>query len=520
MKKLTIALWLLLLVSANNFSIIASAKSKKIESTRLANASANDNRPNIIFILADDLDIATSPIWGAMPNAARLLRDQGITFTNAFAPTPICCPARASVLTGKYGHNTGILNNAGDFGGWETFVRNGNEQRTIALYLQRAGYKTGFVGKYLNGIENDPLHIPPGWSEWNAFVDNLSYTGYNYKMNENGTIVQYGETESDYNTDVVRNKAIEFINRAEQTDAQPFFLYVAPTAPHFPLPPAPRHQNNPYANAFSPRKLNYNEADISDKASWLRNSGDARADIVNFWNDYDYRKRMGSLYALDEAIAAIYQTLANRGEIENTIIVFTSDNGYNLGAHRLIHKMAPYEESIRIPLVVAGRGIAPRSESKMALQIDFAPTFLQLAGVAIPNDTSGQDFMDGQSLVPLLRNQNVVNWRSEAVLQYLSGGETNSVQAETPPGFNSLISTQDVPTYRALRTTNYTYIEWYSNEEFPNFHEPELYNLARDPFQLDNLLSTPAGRWQNRELAKQLKTRMNQLVVCKGNSCR
>ena len=129
--------------------------------------------PNIVFILLDDLDELTMPYWDALPQTAALLRDRGIRFENAFAPTPICCPARSSILTGKYGHNTGVLTNGGDQGGWETFVRNGNEQRTLAVYLQQAGYQTALVGKYLNGIENAPAYVPPGWSEWHALVDNL-----------------------------------------------------------------------------------------------------------------------------------------------------------------------------------------------------------------------------------------------------------------------------------------------------------------------------------------------------------
>jgi N-acetylglucosamine-6-sulfatase len=510
MKKLTAAVLCLLFLFANYVSANPVQPVSKRQTA---------TRPNIIFILADDLDATTSPVWEAMTQTKTLLRDKGVNFTNAFAPTPICCPARASILTGKYGHNTGILTNGGEFGGWQTFVNNGNEQRTVAVKLQNAGYKTALMGKYLNGIEAEPLHIPAGWTEWYAFVDNLSYLGYNYKMNENGTIVQYGNTDADYNTDVLRDKAVDFINRAETTDAQPFFLYLAPTAPHLPLPPARRHQNHPFRNAFSPRTPNYNEADISDKASWLQISGDERQRNVNIWNDIDYRYRMGSLYALDEMIAAIHQTLVARGELQNTIIVFTSDNGYNLGAHRLIHKMAPYEESIRVPLVVAGANIQPRVENRITAEIDFAPTFLRLAGLPIPNDTSGLDFMDGLSLVPLLRGQTPANWRSDLILQYITGGAAGDTQL--PLGTGILGGTaQEIPTYKAVRTANHTYIEWYDDERFQYLQEPELYDLLRDPFQLNNLLATPQGRLENRELVNQLKARMNQLANCKGDGCR
>lgn len=526
MKKIITAILCSLCILSNALltSVLANIDRQEVVQT-------NPLRPNIVFILADDLDSTTSPFWDAMPQTAALLRDRGVNFTNAFAPTPICCPARSSILTGKYGHNTGVLTNGGDQGGWETFVRNGNEERTAAVYLKNAGYKTALIGKYLNGIENNPTYVPPGWSEWNAFVDNISYTGYNYQINENGTVVQYGNNQNDtagtyqgtyngdYATDVVGRKAVDFIYRAEANDAQPFFLYTTPTAPHLPLPPAPRHADNPYTNSLAPRKPNYNEADISDKPLWLTSSGDLRSTIVNSWNDRDYRNRMGSLYALDEMIAAIYKSLEANGELNNTIFVFTSDNGYNLGAHRLIHKMAPYEESIKVPLVISGAGITTRTENRITLEIDFAPTFLQLAGLSVPSDTNTLDYMDGRSLAPLLRGQQPGNWRNDLLLQYVTGGAANGIGAELPPGFNVLVTGQEIPTYKAVRTPNYTYVEWYDDERFTNFQDAELYDLGSDPFQLNNLLSTLQGRLQNRNLVNQLKSRMNQLITCKGATC-
>lgn len=481
-------------------------------SANTAQPSTQTKQPNIVFILADDLDEVVMPYWDAMPQTAALLRDQGIQFTNAFSPTPICCPARSTILTGKYGHNTGVLNNSGQYGGWEAFVANGNEQKSLAVQLQAVGYRTGLVGKYLNGIEKDPLHVPAGWSEWFGFVDNLSYTGYNYQMNENGKLVSYGNAESDYATDVVAAKARDFIVRAEAKDDQPFFLYVSPTAPHLPLPPAPRHQNHPYKFAFSPRQPNYNEAHLADKSGWLKLTGDARAKMVDVWNDVDYRNRMGSLYALDDLVASVVKTLEANGERENTLIVFTSDNGYNLGAHRLLHKMAPYEESVRVPLVIAGLGITPRKESRMALEIDFTPTFLELAGAAIPSD------VDGRSLKPLFGATPPEDWRADFIAQYLSNGDSQqSVGTEMPPGYEWLASLQDIPSYKALRTTEYTYVEWQS---FNGGIEVELYDLHRDPYQLFNLLSTSPGRAQYQKLAQQLGQRLRQLEQCNGASCR
>jgi len=479
-------------------------------------ALAADNRPNIVFVLLDDLDATASPYWDALPSTHKLLQERGVTFDQAFAPTPICCPARSTILTGKYGHNTGVLTNGGDQGGWGTFYKNGNEAKTMAVWLQNAGYHTGLIGKYLNGIEADPTHVPQGWSEWYGAVDNLFYFGYGYTLNENGTLVQYGNTEADYNTDVVANKAVDFIRRATPSggERQPFMLYVAPTAPHLPLPPARRHSNNPYRTALAPRTENYNEVDVSDKPFWLRASAKLRASIVDAWNDVDYQNRMGSLYAVDEMVEQIVTALDERGELENTWIIFTSDNGYNLGSHRLIHKMAPYEESIRVPLVIVGPDVNTKLRGQrvnaMTLEMDFAPTIAEIAGVAIPSD------VDGQSLLPLLRGEPVAAWRDDMLLQYVTAGAANGVGAELPAWFFVMLG-QDIPTYRALRNSTNLYVEWYDNPKIS--HEYELYDLASDPFQLTNLLSTPEGQLRNHALVEQMHARMLELADCKGATC-
>jgi N-acetylglucosamine-6-sulfatase len=513
--------------SSITFALIAAAAAGaavfRLGTTPVTEVHAQQPRPNIVFILSDDLDDRVSPYWERATAAGlddplrktkMLVVDQGARFTNAFAPTPICCPARGTILTGKYGHNTGVLTNGGDQGGWDTFYQNGNEARTLAVYLQNAGYRTMLAGKYMNGIEADPMHRPAGWSEWYAFVDpnQLSYTGYGYQMNENGAIVQYGTSADDYATDVVARKAIDFIARAEADDDQPFLMYVAPTAPHLPLPPAPRHSDNPYTNASPPAPPNYLEPDLSDKSSWLRLSGDVRGREAEAWNPIDYPQRQGSLYALDDLVERVVNELAARGELANTYIVFTSDNGYNLGAHRLIHKMAPYEESIRIPLAIRGPGIpAGLTRTQMVAEIDVAPTFLGWAGVAVPSD------VDGRPLQPLLGLSVFARWRSDLLLQYVMGGAANGIGAEIPPGV-WVFSGQDIPTYRALRTTQYLYVEFYSDES--SVHEYELYDVRRDPYQLVNLIATPSERLKYQELTARLQSRMEQLASCAGQSCR
>jgi len=479
-------------------------------------ALAADQRPNIVLILLDDLDATTSPYWDALPKTRSLLQARGMTFDAAFAPTPICCPARSTILTGKYGHNTGVLTNGGDQGGWGTFYKNGNEAHTLAVWLHDVGYRTALIGKYLNGIEAEPTHIPSGWSEWYGAVDNLFYFGYGYTLNENGTLVRYGNAEADYNTDVVATKAVDFIRRATVADAerQPFMLYVAPSAPHLPLPPARRHRDNPYRAALAPRTPNYNEADVSDKPFWLRATAQLRKSIVDAWNDVDYRNRMGSLYAVDDMVAAIVDELAQSGELDNTWIIFTSDNGYNLGAHRLIHKMAPYEESIRVPLLVAGPGVAALSQGahlqQIVLETDLAPTIADMAGVTIPDD------VDGRSLLPLLRGDTVDAWRNDMLLQYATAGAANGIGTELPAWFFVMLG-QDIPSYRALRNSTYLFVEWYDNPQAQ--HQYELYDLAADPFQLTNLLATPAGSLSHYSIVQAMSVRMEQLASCKGANC-
>lgn len=488
----------------------------------LAHAST---RPNIVFILADDLDVTTSEYWERATAAGKddplkktraLIKQRGITFNNTFAPTPICCPARSTMLTGKLGHNTGVLTNGGDQGGWHTFVRNGNEQQTIAVMLQQAGYRTALIGKYLNGISDAATHVPPGWSEWYGFVDPRlgEYIGYDYDVNENGTIKHYGNAAEDYSTDVVADKAVDFIRRAESDDEQPFFLFVSPTAPHLPLKPAPRHANNPYADAKVPTSPNFQEDDISDKSWWLRASGLVRKAEVAVWNPIDYRNRQGSLYALDDLVAKVVASLDAAGELDNTYLIFTSDNGYNLGAHRLLHKMAPYEESIRVPLAIAGPGIpAGLARSQFVLETDFAPTFAQWAGLPVPAT------MDGRSLLPLLGATQPSSWRKDFLLQYAATGVANGIGAELPPVMWYL-SGYDIPTYRALRNDKYLFVEFYDKEKFPNVHEHELYDLQGDKYQMNNLVSDWFGRQVHRQLTEEMTARMNQLEQCAGVDCR
>lgn len=318
-------------------------------------------------------------------------------------------PVPRHVPHGNYPQSTGVYDSTGPDGGYPVFVSNGSEQDTVATRLQAAGYRTSFVGKYLNGYEQDYGAVPPGWDEWFG-VGKRFHQAYDYKVNRDGNIVSFGSDSSDYLTDVLAQRAQRTIDRSEPHDDQPFFLALWTSAPHADIDAAPRHAGNPFASAALPRRANFDEADVSDTPTWLRTGmrrltdGDV-ADLTD-----RYRKMMGSLYAVDEMIDGLLTSLDDKGELDHTLIIFTSDNGYNFGAHRLPHKMAPYEESIRVPLVISGPGVRAATEPRLVLNNDVAPTILDLAGLPF-------DDLDGRSMVPLLRGEGV-SWRDDFLIQY------------------------------------------------------------------------------------------------------
>jgi N-acetylglucosamine-6-sulfatase len=454
-------------------------------------------RPNFVFILTDDQDTATMPY---MPQVQELLADEGVTFENAFVTEPLCCPSNVSILTGQYPHNHQILHNFLPLGGWQKFHDQGGENSTIATWLQDAGYHTGRIGKYLVDYPNRTTYVPPGWNDWHTIYSGFS-SYFNYALNENGRVVDYGAKEEEYITDVFTQRAVEFIDRAEANDAQPFFLFFAPTAPHGgagpngPPTPAPRHHGM-FADLRAPRPPSFNEADVSDKPAAIATLPLLTAPQIAAI-DLEYQARLESLQALDEGIERIVQTLAERGELENTYIFFTSDNGYHLGQHRLFNgKGQIYEEDIRVPLIVRGPGVAEgETRDHFALNIDFAPTLVELGRARVPADF----VVDGKSLLPLLGEGKPPphQWRRDFLV------ETHRAVRNQPPGDILL----------ALRTLDEVYVEHSSRSGTPGARE--LYDLRRDPYQLQNLYDVaPKGH------LKQLSERLAELAACAGDCCR
>jgi arylsulfatase A-like enzyme len=407
-----------------------------------------------VVILTDDQRWDT--LW-AMPTVQSELVGHGVTFSNAFVVNPTCCPSRASFLTGQFSHTTGVYRNRAPFGAFASF----HDGTTLATALHGDGYRTGLFGKYLNYYEQDDAgYVPPGWDRWVAFVTQHGNGDYfDYDVTVNGSVVHYADAPADYSTDVLAGYAASFIHSTPAST--PLFLWLALKAPHGPMTPAPN-----YEDAFSDlppwRPPSYNEADVSDKPAYVRATpkldATARADLDETRLD-QYR----TLLSADDAVQVVLDKLAGTGRLSNTVLVFASDNGYLWGEHRWEGKQVPWEESLRIPLVIRfdALGAAPRTESRMALNVDLAPTVAELAGVTLPGT-------EGRSLVPLLRND-PVRWRSDFLVEHLVDDQAEQV----------------VPTYCAVRNGRYLYASYTTGEE-------ELYDLRTDPFELQNVASNAA----------------------------
>jgi arylsulfatase A-like enzyme len=459
--------------------------------------SPGSTRPNIIFILTDDLDMGSVAF---MPRVQALLAAQGTTFSQFYVTDSLCCPSRSSILRGQYLHNHGVLSNHPPSGGFEQFYALGNEGSTVGTWLHAAGYQTALLGKYLNDYPNSVArnHVPPGWDRWASPVDNSGYNGFLYVLNENGSLVSFGRQPADYFTDVLASKANAFILDALEL-GQPFFLYLATYAPHQPATPAPRDKGM-FAGAIAPRTPSFNELDVSDKPNYVRTLGLLTpGQIVEL--DNLYRRRLESLQAVDTMVGHIVDTLTSAGQLGNTYIFFSSDNGFHLGQHRLQEgKQTPYEEDIHVPMIVRGPGVpAGRVVDHLSVEIDLAPTFAELAGAVLP------DFVDGRSLVPLLRGPlpDPSSWRQCLLLEHHPGSsEPFEYGAQR---FRQIVS---VPGYTGLRCRGHTYVEYETGER-------ELYDLAQDPYQLLNVYPASSST-----LATQQSDRLAELASCQGAGCR
>ncbi|XP_015208811.2 N-acetylglucosamine-6-sulfatase isoform X1 [Lepisosteus oculatus] len=479
---------------------------------------ATFHRPNIVLILADDLDVA---IGGMIPlkKTKKLIGEAGISFTNAYVASPLCCPSRASILTGKYPHNHMVVNNTLEGNCSSPAWQKRHEPNTFPALLSRhAQYQTFFAGKYLNEYGNSEAggidHVPPGWDHWFGLEKNSKY--YNYTLSVNGKARKHGENYSkDYLTDVLANASLNFLEY--KSSSRPFFLMISTPAPHSPWTAAPQYEKS-FAGVRAPREANF---DVHGKGKhWLIRQ--ARTPMSNssvqFLDDV-YRRRWQTLLSVDDLVEKLVQHLDTSGELQNTYIFFTSDNGYHTGQFSLpVDKRQLYEFDIKVPLLVRGPGIKPNQTCQMLVaNIDLGPTIMDIAGHSV-NPTQ----MDGMSFLPLMSGQgNNVTWRTDVLLEY--NGEGGDVGDPSCPVLGPGVS-QCFPdcvcedasnnTYTCVRTlaegANLQYCEFEDSELFV-----EVYNLTADPFQLINIAKTI-----DQEVLEKMNRRTIMLQTCSGLSCR
>jgi N-acetylglucosamine-6-sulfatase len=547
--------------AAGLLALLASLVWAALPAADAAEQSAKQ-KPSFVVIQTDDETLdqlyASLNVGGievqAMPYTHALIANRGITFNRYYVSYPLCCPSRVSLLTGRYAHNHNVRGNVPPNGGYTGFKSRGAYSHNIATWLQAAGYRTIHIGKFLNGYGDEPFDegkdVPPGWNAWHSVLRaDTEHLFYGYTLNNNGVLEgpygdpgswdtrEYGERDDPgcpfaplngklcfFETDVLSALAWDELNKT--SPEQPFYLQVDFTAPHgdFRRPagpePATRHYNT-FAGAPYPhdRSQGFNEGNVNDKPRFIREAPYLSLQEIHTYRVY-YQKGLESLRAIDEGVKQIVDTLGGLHRLRNTYIVFTSDNGFFYGEHRLTGgKFLAYEPATHLPLLIRGPGIkAGTATGELAGNIDLAPTILELAGVEADKS------VDGRSLVPYMRDPAL---RSRRPLLFESFVETNDVEANGEP------TTSPVPTpgpaarpargsgdgatasivappkdYLGIRLGPYKYIEWPSGEK-------ELYDINKDPSELNNVIRDP----NLSPIRAFLHAQLVRLEVCKGRGC-
>jgi N-acetylglucosamine-6-sulfatase len=454
--------------------------------------------PNVILVLADDLDARLLEEHSADYPNLRELAAEGTTFENAFVTDPLCCPSRATILRGQYAHNHRIVGNWWPHGGSRKFRELGHEGSTVATWLQDEGYRTVLVGKYMN--EYHGTRVPAGWDDWYGIAGDHRST----RLNENGRVVGY-DPERHHLDDVLAEKAAGYARRASDDDS-PFFMWLGTSVPHAPATPAPRHEGA-FPEAKLPRTPSFDEEDVSDKPDWISDNPSLNPEQIARAEEL-YRKRLQSMLAVDEMIGRLVDALEESGELENTYIFFTSDNGWHAGEHRLTTgKWTAYEEDIRVPLIARGPGVPEgRTLDHLVLNNDLAPTFAELG------DAQAPAFLDGRSLKPLLSDDPppLEDWRSAFLVEAateLDGPRFPMLSGDqlTEGWRHASREAWGRPGLEAVRTEDHLYTEYGNGER-------ELYDLKDDPYQLDN-------RYEAAD-PELLRERLAALRGCAGADCR
>ena len=495
--------------------------------TRRAEGAAT--HPNVIFILTDDM---TSSELAGMPNVESLLAAQGTTFNESYISFPLCCPSRATYMSGQYMHNHGVHGNFPPNGGWPLFRP--HESNDLPVWLHSDGYYNVHIGKYMNfyASANPELPVPEGWDQWYGKVaEDALYYDYTVIEKTGSTdtphITFYGDQPSDYQTDVFSNRAINFVNDSTSAE-RPFLLDLWFNSPHGPFDPAPRDRFS-LAGAPLSHLPAFNEKDISDKPKWLRRQAKrrlSRAQIKTI--DNERRRQQEQLISVDQSVGKLVQSLQDKGILDNTYIIFSSDNGLFRGEHRIASgKYLPYDPASRVPLVIRGPGIPAGGVSdELVWNGDVTQTILQIAGDENPST-------DGRSILPYAEDPAKRSTRPILLEGDTGPGGTGAEAAQTASvrarearvgvagkrgvknldqendAIKSAANTDTAPAYRSIRTARYEYTVYANGQS-------ELYDMLRDPSQLNSVVHDRRYRYVKRWLYAQLVP----LSTCAGEQCR
>lgn len=417
-------------------------------------------RPNIIFVLADDFAVNLTDF---MPNLKAMQKD-GVSFSNYYVSNSLCCPSRASIFTGRLPHNSKVETNNPPSGGYSAYIANGDDTENFAVALSGAGYKTAMMGKFLNEYQPKQHSAGPGWSDW--FVMGNGYKNFNYTVNDNGSLVQYGNKPDDYLTDVLAQRTENLIRKWKD---QPFFIEIASFTPHAPFTAAPRHEGM-FNEVQAPRTPAFGWRADTNAPNWLKALQPLDSKAISKIDNV-FRKRARAVQAIDEMLGRIRKVLAETGNTNKTYIFFSSDNGFHLGDYSMRSgKMTPYDIDIRVPLIVCGPDVvAGKNQEKLVSNIDLASTFTEIAGTTVPG------FADGKSIMPFFKNSTQsFAWRKFAIIEHKKPTyNPNDPDVQEP---------EDgvLPSYTALRFNEALYVEYETGEI-------AYYDSKKDPYELNNI---------------------------------
>lgn len=443
------------LLGASALAVVLAVAAIAVGGGEVVEAAADD-RPNIVLIMTDDQFTGTTS-RASMPYVGR--RDDWARFRNAMVNTALCCPSRATALTGLTSNHTGIESNS------ETELFKGHS--TIADWLDESGYQTGFTGKYLNEFpwQEAPNYIPDGWDWWAGFTGRQTYN--NFTLNENGTLVEY-TGRSNNSIDVISGRAVDFLSSVSAS--QPFFQFVAFNAPHAPSLPPRRYEDATVAPI--PESEAFLEQDVSDKPRWIRNARIPSAEELRAKRTQHQRALLG----IDDGVQRIFGALQARGELDNTLVIYTTDHGISMGEHNYVKKTCGYEVCSNVPLLIRGPGVVPGNVRSLVGNIDLTPTIADYA------DIPTGEKVDGTTLRPLLERT--------------GRGLHNGLLLSRAQGKSEKV-------FYGIRTKRWKYIS------YRRTGEAELYDLERDPDELFNLMSTKRDVWKLK--AAQLEERMMEI---------